>query len=251
MANVSRETSEREWRRQCEALTAGLRLLAWPLSERQRQQFRSYLKLLLEWNRHVNLFSRHDVPRLAERHLLESVAWVRALPEPLASPLLDLGSGAGFPGVPLAVLFPQLHVVLVESRKKRALFLQRVVRELELGASVTVVPERVELLAESPEHLEHYRSITARAVAPLSRLLAWCDPLLAPRGRLFAFKGDRLKEELQSLRPSLQKGLQFEAEVIDYAVWRNVLDGPQRIIRRVVCLKKRSGGEGQDGTRSI
>ena len=248
--DVSRETSRDGWlESQLLTLRLGAERLGLTLSPEQLDKFARYLELLRQENQRTNLFSRHDAARLAERHLLESIAWVPAVRPPLRAPLLDLGSGAGFPGIPLAILLPDLQMVLVESRKKKALFLERVVRELRLP--VQVFAGRVEEFARQTEHQEAYPEITARAVAPLARLAKWCAPLQPLGGRLFTFKGDRLKEELEDLHPLQNKGLKFAVQVIDYAVWHFSAGRPERVQRKLVCLEWLEKGEYGDGKRSF
>lgn len=120
--------------------------------------------------------------------MLNSVA-----PEPLvpaSSSVIDVGSGAGLPGIPLAILRPDLKVTLLESLLRRVSFLELAVAELELGARVTVVRGRAE------EHAGRYEVVTCRAVAPLPRLISWCRRLIAPQGRLLALKGASAADEL-------------------------------------------------------
>ena len=104
--------------------------------------------------------------------------------------MVDVGSGAGLPGIPLAILRPDLRVTLLESLLRRVNFLELAVAELELGDRVQVVRSRAE------EHRQTYDAVTSRAVAPLPRLVEWCLPLMAPRGRLLALKGASASGEL-------------------------------------------------------
>jgi len=137
------------------------------------------------------LLGPREVPRLWERHILNSVALAPLLRD--GERVVDVGSGAGLPGIPLALARPECSFVLLEPLARRAAFLTEVVDDLGLAPQVSVVRGRAEEVVRSPER---YDVAVARAVAPLDRLAAWCLPLLRPGGRLLALKGDRAEEEV-------------------------------------------------------
>jgi 16S rRNA (guanine527-N7)-methyltransferase len=137
------------------------------------------------------LLGPREVPRLWERHLLNSVALAPLLRD--GERVVDVGSGAGLPGIPLALARPECSFVLVEPLARRAAFLTEVVDDLRLAPQVSVVRARAEDLARSAER---YDVAVARAVAPLARLAAWCLPLLRVGGRLLAVKGERAEAEV-------------------------------------------------------
>lgn len=139
----------------------------------------------------IPLVSHGDRGRLEERHLAPSLAGLDLLPE--AGHILDVGSGGGFPAIPLALLTPHLTWTLVESNQRKAAFLTRVSRETELAQRLTVVCSRVEDLI----HSEHpgYACITARALAELPILSKWCRPLLAREGYFLFWKGQDWRHE--------------------------------------------------------
>ena len=142
------------------------------------------------------LIGPREVPRLWERHLVNSMALAPGLPH--GSRVADVGSGAGLPGLVLAVGRPDLTITLVEPLLRRTTFLQEVVDELGL-AHVTVRRARAEDL-----HGEaRFDVVTSRAVAPLGRLLEWCMPLTEPDGHVLALKGSRAAEEVAAVRPLL------------------------------------------------
>jgi 16S rRNA (guanine527-N7)-methyltransferase len=145
------------------------------------------------------LVGPRESPRIWERHLLNCAAVEPLLP-PTGS-ICDLGSGAGLPGVVLALLRPGQPLVLLEPLLRRAAFLEEVVDDLELD-HVTVVRARAEDYARSaPDH----DAVVARAVAPLTRLLGWAFPLLRPGGELLALKGERADAELAEARTTLKR----------------------------------------------
>jgi len=155
--------------------------------------------------------------RLWERHILNSIAGVSLLPE--GATVVDVGSGAGLPGVPLAILRPDLKVTLLESLLRRAHFLELAVDELGLADRVRVVRARAE------EHRERYAVVTSRAVAPLPRLIGWCAPLMARGGKILALKGSTAAVELSrgsvQLRKARLQGVVHELPVpgLDEVTW--------------------------------
>ena len=164
--------------------TLGLdRALATPLLD--------YLALLLRWNRTYNLTAIRDPDEMVVRHLLDSLAM-----HPFVQPgaLADLGTGPGLPGIPLAIVRPDLQVTLVESNGKKARFLREAVRTLGLG-NARVVEARIEAVDEPGA----YAQITARALDTLAGILEVGGHLLAPHGRLLAMKGVVPADEIAAL----------------------------------------------------
>lgn len=169
-----------------EFLTAA-EALSVPLSEEQASRFLRYEALLRSWSERVRLVSRGDRDRIRERHFIESLRVVRFLPEGRIS-LLDLGSGAGFPGVPVKIARPDADVVLLESARMKALFLKRLVVELEMEG-LSVLPERAEVACKREEHRGRFDIVTARAVGSLPVLWRLSSGFLRKGGELFALKG--------------------------------------------------------------
>jgi len=149
----------------------------------------AYLDLLAKWNRAYNLTAVRDPAEMVARHLLDSLA---VLPFVHGTTLADLGSGAGLPGIPLAIAQPDLAVTLIESNGKKARFLREAVRALPLP-NVTVRETRVQ------DVVGPFATITARAFASLGDMLAWGGHLLAPDGRWLAMKGRIDPEELSTI----------------------------------------------------
>jgi 16S rRNA (guanine527-N7)-methyltransferase len=145
-----------------------------------------------------NLLSPRGLEELEARHFPESLSFARLLPS--AATLLDVGSGGGLPGVVIAIARPDIAVHLLEATKKKADFLVEVSEHLGLGCEVH--HGRAEELSGS-ELRGRFDVVTARAVAPLERLVPWCAPFLRPGGFLFAIKGERWAEELVAARPIL------------------------------------------------
>lgn len=150
------------------------------------------------------LMGPREVPRLWERHVLNSAAISGLIPD--GSTVVDVGSGAGLPGIPLAILRPDLDIVLLEPLLRRADFLIETVEELGLGERVRVVRGRAE------EHKHTYDVVTCRAVAPLGRLLGWTNKLF-PQGQLLAMKGSSAADEVADAAGVLQKA-HLDAQVL-------------------------------------
>ena len=172
-------------------------------------QIQLYVDLLLSRGIDWGLMGPREGERIWERHVLNCAALAPLIPQD--STVVDIGSGAGLPGIPLAVLRPDLQVTLVESMARRTAFLDLAVAELELSSRVEVVRSRAE------EHAGRYDVVTSRAVAALPRLLAWCAPLMKPQGRVLALKGSSVHEELAQAASDLRR-LKLKATVHDLSV---------------------------------
>ncbi len=162
----------------------------------------AYLERLLAENEVMNHTAITDWEEAWSRHLVDSLALVGPLEAFGARTVVDVGSGGGLPGIPLAIAVPGLAVTLVESRAKKAAFLERVATEL--GLAVRVLSDRAEDLgAPGSAHRDAYDAVVARALAPLPVLLELTLPLLRVSGRLLAIKGERAPEEIASAARAL------------------------------------------------
>ncbi len=183
-----------------EALRKRLDELGLTLSEASCERLAAYAELLMRWNRAYNLTAARTEEELVDRHLIDSLV-IRAYLQP--GPLLDVGSGPGLPGLPLAIIEPERPIKLLDSSGKKARFLRQCCAELGLG-QVAVQQGRMEALAEGG-----YAVVTARAVAALRELIPATRHLLAPGGRLLALKGERAEAELQALTADEAAGLEI------------------------------------------
>ncbi len=170
------------------ALLADEPALAALLPDGYVERAAAYAGLLLEANRRLNLTRVTDPGEVARLHLLDALAALPLLDAAAASTAVDLGSGGGVPGIPLALARPEVRWVLVDSVRKKAEVLASMVDELGL-ANVTVVAERAELLGRADDHRERHDLVAARACAPLPVLAELALPLLAVGGTLVAWKG--------------------------------------------------------------
>ncbi len=160
----------------------------------QWEEISRYVELIENWNQRTNLVSRQDIGRIVSRHVRESLWFIR--PEVLGDALrvLDLGSGAGFPGVPMKISEPRLQLTLLDSRQMKALFLAEVISQFG-WQDAQALCERAENLPERFPGLT-CDLVVCRAVAKLPDLWRWASPLLRPGGRLAALKGGDLSAEL-------------------------------------------------------
>lgn len=177
-------------------LEAGLAALG--LDPAHAPRLLAYLALLVRWNAAYNLTAIRDPREMVTKHLLDSLAMHRSVDPLVASggALADLGTGAGLPGIPLAIVKPGLRVTLVESNGKKARFMRQAIRELGL-ADARVAESRIEALDEPGA----YAAITARALATIPLILGLGGHLLAPDGVLLAMKGVYPADELAALPP--------------------------------------------------
>ncbi len=151
------------------------------------------------------LMGPREADRLWDRHILNCAAIAPAVPS--GARVIDVGSGAGLPGVVLAIARPDLHVTLVESLARRTAYLDEIVASLDLADRVTVVRARAEEVAENASmfHVKPADVVTSRAVAPLDRLAGWCLPLARVGGRLMAVKGTTASEEVAAHRGAVAR----------------------------------------------
>ena len=171
------------------------------LSETQLAQFERYRALLAEWNEtRMNLTSLSAPYDVAVKHFLDSLALLTAFNPPSGASLLDVGTGAGLPGLALKIARPDLRVTLLDSTAKKLLFCQAVADDLGL-ANVQTVHARAEDAAKRPELIVRFDVVTARAVAPLAKLLPWLAPFVGPSGTAVAFKGASVSEEMVDAVP--------------------------------------------------
>jgi 16S rRNA (guanine527-N7)-methyltransferase len=155
---------------------------------------------LLRWNRTHNLTAITDPGEISEKHLLDSLTLLPLLGD--AKCLLDLGSGAGFPALPLKIARPELEIVSIDAVGKKVAFQRHVARTLHLSAFVAV-HGRAEALANSPDYAHRFDVVTARALGSLPLLVELASPCLAPAGRLIAMKGAEGRAELAAAQPEL------------------------------------------------
>lgn len=163
----------------------------------------TYERELLEWNQKFNLTAIRDVESIRTKHFLDSFSCVQAWKANPPHRLVDVGTGAGFPGIPLKILYPAMQLTLVESVGKKAMFCQHIVSKLGLEG-VNVVHSRAEDLGRKKEHRESYDWAVARAVANLNVLSEYLLPLVKIGGIALAQKGESAPAEAQSAEKAMK-----------------------------------------------
>jgi 16S rRNA (guanine527-N7)-methyltransferase len=179
--------------KQIELLETALHHLGIENVRRVIRKFEIYEELLLQWNRKINLISKRDEERIVPRHFLESIGFIQSVHFPERAHVIDLGTGAGFPGIPVKIVRPDLDVYLIESINKKARFLETIVEALSLKG--------VEVICDRAENLENKIApvdiVVSRSVASLDVLVKWSTGLLKQKtGILATVKGERLNEEM-------------------------------------------------------
>lgn len=178
------------------ALDTTLRGLGLDLPPEARRAIDGHVRLLLAWTTAINLTAIRELLAVATAHVADSLTAMPWLRHRAAPSMLDLGSGGGFPGLPLAAALPDVEVLLLEAVAKKARFLDTVVAATGLADRVRVVTARADALARSPDHRGAWSVVTARAVAGTADLVELAFPLLAPGGALVAWKRGDLQAEL-------------------------------------------------------
>lgn len=169
-------------------LAQGLREIGLPLGETPIQQLLLYAMEIGRWTERVNLTGFREPERVVREGILRSLRLLPFLPEEEGVPLADVGSGAGFPGIPLKVARPGLRVTLIEASRRKATFLMHAIRLLGLDG-ISCLRARAEALEEQPSLRGRFRVVTARALAPLPKAIDLLVPLLAPGGILVIPQG--------------------------------------------------------------
>ena len=183
------------------------------LTEEQTRQFEIYYNCMVEKNKVMNLTAITQPMEVVEKHYLDSLLVVRHVDLSRAISVLDMGTGAGFPGIPLKIVFPHLHVTLADSLNKRILFLDEVIDACGL-TGIDTVHGRAEDLGRNNNYREQYDLVVSRAVANLSTLSEYCLPLVREEGLFVSYKSAEIEEELKTAQKAIRLlgGLQSRVE---------------------------------------
>ena len=199
------------------------------LSKEQQNQFFDYMNLLIEWNKKINLTAITDEKEIIIKHFIDSLSLAPYIN--LDDNILDIGTGAGFPGIPLKIAFPQKHFVLLDSLNKRINFLNLVIKQLELK-NIEAKHGRAEEFNKIGKNRENYGIVTSRAVAKLNVLLEYMLPFTKIGGKCVCMKSSNIDEELKEAENSIRI-LGGKIEKIDTITLENT-----DIQRKIIVIKK-------------
>lgn len=172
------------------------------ITEQMEEQFSMFYELLVEWNKVMNLTTITEFDDVVEKHFLDSVALGVYYNLNQKLTLVDVGTGAGFPGIPLKIMYPELQIVLADSLKKRVGFLDEVILQLKLE-NISAVHGRVEDLAQKKEYREQFDLCVSRAVANLASLSEYCLPFLKEGGTFVAYKSADIEDEAEGAQKAI------------------------------------------------
>ena len=184
-----------------EEMSKKSKILGVRFSVEQIEQFYKYMNLLIEWNEKMNLTAITEPKEIILKHFIDSITILKYIDD--NSKLVDVGTGAGFPGVPLSIMNPILKITLVDSLNKRLIFLQEVVKELNLK-NIEIVHARAEEFGQNKNYREKFDIATSRAVANLATLSEYLVPLVKIGGKIISMKASNAKEEINDAQKAIE-----------------------------------------------
>lgn len=221
-----------------ERLKRKAEILGISLTEKQMQQLKQYYEMLVEKNKVMNLTAITEWDEVVDKHFIDSISLMKAVNLDGKKSVLDLGTGAGFPGIPLKIVFPELKITLLDSLNKRILFLQEVIEKLELQ-EIEALHGRAEDYAKKPEYREQYDYCVSRAVANLTTLSEYCLPYVKVGGKFISYKSGKVKEELAGIKKAMfLLGGKVE-EVISFSLPETEIERDFVVIRKEKTTPKK------------
>jgi 16S rRNA (guanine527-N7)-methyltransferase len=228
----------REW---LDLIDAGAKAMGIEISEHQIRQITLHCELLLVWNRKINLTTITEPFEIAVKHVLDSLAPVNRIPE--NATVLDMGTGGGFPGIPIKIAKPSIFATLLDSSGKKINFVKHVVRTLAME-NCRAVTGRVEVLGHDKEHSGKYQVVVCRSFAPLDRILPRALPFLAADGNIIALKGKNAGDELADLKFPSRLTMEGNGVVDELSIATHYYSLPwSDMTRALVVIKKRGGAQ--------
>lgn len=177
-----------------ELLIQGIKELGLEITDKQVEQFFKYYEMIIETNKVMNLTSIVDLDEVIIKHFIDSLLSVKTIEINKIKTMIDVGTGAGFPGIPLKIMFPDLEVTLLDSLNKRLKFLDSVINELRLD-KISTIHGRAEDIGRDENYREKYDLCVSRAVANLSTLSEYCVPFIRKGGTFISYKSEFSEEE--------------------------------------------------------
>lgn len=199
------------------------------ISEKEANQFNKYMQLLLEWNEKINLTAITEPNQIILKHFIDSVSILKYIKD--NDKVIDIGTGAGFPGIPIKIMNETLDITLVDSLNKRVKFLNEIIQNFELN-KIQAIHARAEELGRNKEHREVYDVAVSRAVANLSTLLEYLMPFVKVGGICICMKGPNIEEELKNAENAIVE-LGGSVEKVDNFYLPN-----SDIERNIIIIKK-------------
>jgi len=171
------------------------------LTARQLDQFAKYYRLLVDWNKKINLTSITEIAEVIDKHFIDSLSLIKVI-DVNTQKIIDVGTGAGFPGIPIKIIFPETSIILLDSLKKRIDFLDCVIKELELF-NICTIHGRAEDVARDIQYRETFDICVSRAVADLSILSEYCLPFLKKGGVFISYKSILIADEIEHAKRTI------------------------------------------------
>lgn len=172
------------------------------LTKQQSEQFYKYTTMLLDWNTRINLTSITEIQDVITKHFIDSLTILKYIKE--EDKVIDVGTGAGFPGLPIKIVKPKIEVTLLDSLNKRVKFLNETIKEIETK-NITTIHLRAEDAGRLQEHREQYNVVVSRAVAPMNTLLEYMMPFAKVNGICICMKGSKADEEINKSNKAISK----------------------------------------------